>query len=57
MFKPPKLKAYNKTDNIKAEILKNQIGILNTSLKDLKICELILLCVNLAMFVHVQNIQ
>ena len=33
MFKPPKLKAYNKTDNIKAEILKNQIGILRKELQ------------------------
>ena len=33
MFKPPKLKAYNKTYNIKAEILKNQIGILPKELQ------------------------
>ena len=33
MFKPPKLKAYNKTDNIKAEILQNQIGILQKELQ------------------------
>ena len=33
MFKPPKLKAYDRTENIKAEILKNQIGLLRKELQ------------------------
>ena len=33
MFKPPKLKAYNKLDKLKAEVLKNQISLLRKELQ------------------------
>ena len=33
LFKPPKLKAYHRTENIRAEVIKNQLGVLRRELQ------------------------